>query len=214
MDIYVGRKQTMKFIKWKTLFVTSFICLLPILLGISVWDKLPDTMAIHFDFNNNPDNFASKEFAVFLLPVLMMLLQFFSCFINDINSYKHGERKKFERVTKWIIPVMAIILQCVIIGYSLGWDFDIRVIATLLVGIVLVITGNYLPKLDYVKDYNLDTEKARKINRFIGFETVIMGALFILSMFLPPLATVLCLILLIPYTIIGVIYGVKTARKE
>ena len=213
MDIYVGRKKTMKFVKWKTFFVTSLVCLLPILLGICVWDKLPDSMAIHFDFNNNPDNFASKEFAVFALPVLMVILQFFCCFINDINSYKHGERKKFERVTKWIIPVMAIVLQSVIIGYALGIGLDTRIIAVLLVGVILIIIGNYLPKFDYVKDYNLNTEKARKINRFLGFESVIMGVLFILSAFLPPISSVICLILLIPYTVIGVIYGIKTARK-
>ena len=39
----------MKFFKWKIFIITSIVCLLPILLGISLWSKLPDTMAIHFD---------------------------------------------------------------------------------------------------------------------------------------------------------------------
>ena len=48
----------MKFIKWKILVITSVVCLLPIIMGIAVWDKLPDTMAIHFNINNVADNFA------------------------------------------------------------------------------------------------------------------------------------------------------------
>ena len=99
----------MKFIKWKSLIITCIVCLLPILLGIALWNYLPDSMAIHFNFYNKPDNFASKGFTVFGLPIFMAVLQIYCCVINDINAHKHGERKKFERATKWIIPIMAII---------------------------------------------------------------------------------------------------------
>ena len=204
----------MKFIKWKSLIITSVICLLPIILGIALWDSLPDSMAIHFNINNQPDNFASKGFVVFGLPILMMLLQIFCCFINDINAHKHGERIKFERITKWIIPVMTVVLQVITLGYGLGWDIDIRKAASLIVGVILITTGNYLPKFDYIKNYDIDTEKARKINRFIGFETVITGLLFIISMFLPPISTIVCLFMLIPYAIISVIYGISVGRKS
>lgn len=203
----------MKFIKWKSLIITSVICLLPILLGIALWDSLPDSMAIHFNINNQPDNFAPKGFVVFGLPILMMLLQIFCCFINDINAHKHGERIKFERITKWIIPVMTVVLQVITLGYGLGWDIDIRKAASLIAGVILITTGNYLPKFDYIKNYDIDTEKARKINRFIGFETVIMGLLFIISMFLPPISTIVCLFMMIPYAIISVIYGISVGKK-
>ncbi len=203
----------MKFIKWKIFITTSILCLLPIVLGMALWNDLPDIMAIHFDINNNPDGFASKGFVVFGLPVLMVVLQAICCFINDINSHKHGERKKFERVTKWIIPVMTIVLQIATLGYGLGWSIDVRKIVAIIVGGVFLIMGNYMPKLDFVKDYDLDTEKARKINRFIGFEMVIMGILFIISIFLPPIATIICILLLIPYAVLSVAYGIKTGRK-
>lgn len=203
----------MKFIKWKILIATCLVCFVPIIFGLALWNNLPDTMAIHFDINNNPDNFASKGFVVFGLPVLMMLLQCFCCFVNDINAQKHGERRKFELVTKWIIPIMTIILQVLTLGYGLGWSLDMRVAAAIIVGGVLLIVGNYLPKFDYIKNYDKDAEKARKINRFLGFETVIMGLLFIISTLLPPVFTLGCIILLIPYAIIGVVYGIKVGRK-
>lgn len=203
----------MKFIKWKVLILTSLVCLLPVLLGLVLWNELPDSVAIHFDINNNPDNFASKEFAVFGLPLLMMLLQAVSCFINDINAHKHGERKKFAMVTKWIIPIMTVILQVATFSYALGQNIDIRKIAAIIVGSIFILIGNYLPKFDYIKNYNLDAEKARKVNRFMGYETVIMGILFLISIFLPPIATIICLLLMIPYAVLSIAYGIKIGRR-
>lgn len=204
----------MKFVKWKSLIITNVVCLLPILLGVILWDKLPDTMAIHFDIYNNPDNFASKGFVVFGLPFLMVILQTVCCFINDINAYKHGERKKFETATKWIIPVMTVILQIITLGYALGWKLDIRKAAMVIVGVIFLVIGNYLPKFDYIKNYDVTAEKARKINRFIGFETVIMGILALLSVFMPPFTSVIWIILLIPYAILSIIYGIKVGKKD
>ncbi len=204
----------MRFIKWKILIVTCLICLLTILLGVAVWDSLPEEVAIHFDINNNPDNFASKGFVVFGMPLLMVLLQIICCVINDVNAYKHGDRVKFEKVTKWLIPVMTVVLQIVTLGIGLGWNIDVRVVASLLVGAILITQGNYLPKFDYIKNYDLSVEKARRINRFIGIETVVMGLLFIISTLLPPAFTVICLFLLIPYAIIGIIYGIKVGKDK
>lgn len=203
----------MKFIKWKYFIITGIVCLLPILFGVFFWDKLPDMIAIHFDISNNPDNYGSKGFVVFGLPLLMLILQFVCCVINDINAKKYGERKKFENVVKWIIPILSIVLQLATLGIALGKNINIRIVTALLVGIMFLVIGNYLPKFDYIKNYNLDTEKARKINRFIGFETVIMGILFIGSIFLPPVATIICIFALIPYFLIGFLYGIKVTRK-
>ncbi len=204
----------MKIFKWKTFIITGIVCLLPILFGISLWNRLPSEMAIHFNIYGEADNFASKGFVVFGLPIMMVVLQAFCCFINDINAYKHGDRKKLETVTKWIIPCLTVVLQIITLGYGLGWNLDIRKAVSFIVGVILIVIGNYLPKFDYVKNYDIDTEKAKKINRFIGYETVIMGLLFFISIFLSPISSVICLILLIPYVIIGVVYGIIIGRRS
>lgn len=204
----------MRFFKKKIFFITSAICLLPIIAGLILWNKLPDSVPIHFDMYNNPDNFAPKWFAVFGLPIFMVVLQAVCCVINDINAAKYGERVKFERVTKWIIPIMSVLLCAVTYIYALGVKLDIRICATVIVGVILIVIGNYLPKFDYIKDYDINTEKARRINRFIGFETVIMGILFLISLFFPPMATIVCLILLIPYAIIAISYGIYICKKK
>lgn len=204
----------MKFMKWKTLIITCLVCLLPVLLGVALWDKLPETMAIHFNMYNEPDNFASKGFVVFGLPAMMVILQIVSCIITDINIKQHGERKKFSTVTKWIIPIMAIILQVVTLLYGMGMMIDIRRVAMLIVAGIFIIMGNYMPKFDYIKNYNAEAHKARKINRFIGILMVIMGILAVISIFLPPVYSVAWLILLIPYAVVCIVYGIRVGRKD
>ena len=203
----------MKYFKWKIWLITSVVCLLPILLGLALWEKLPETLAIHFNIYGEPDNFASKGFVVFGLPLLMVVLQTVCCFINDINAYKHGDRIKFERVTKWIIPFIIIVLQIATLGYGLGWNLDMRKVAVAIAGIILIVTGGCISELDYIKNYELSIEKAKKINRFVGFATVIMGVLFLISVILSPIWTVVCLILLIPYAMVCGIYGIVEGRK-
>lgn len=203
----------MKF-KWKYFIITSVVCLLPILLGILIWDKLPDTMAIHFDINGNPDGFASKGFTVFGLPVLMVVMQGIGCFVTDLNAKKYGEAKKFDNIVRWIIPSMTIILELATFGVGLGYSIDMRIVATVILGVMFLLMGSYMPELHYVKNYDIDMDKARKINKFLGTESVVMGILFLISAFLPPVATMICLFLLIPYIIIGAVYGLMVARNK
>ena len=79
------------------------------------------------------------------------------------------------RVVKWIIPVMAIVLQPVIFFYAMGLEIDIRRVVVFIVGALLIVTGNFLPKVDRLNGINTSPDKARKINRFIGYATVVMG---------------------------------------
>ena len=118
-----------------------------------------------------------------------------------------------EQLSKWVIPVVTVVLYFVTLGYSMGWAIDIRRVAVFLAGILFVVLGNYLPKLSYVKHYNLEPEVAKKINRFTGFGMVIMGILGLLSILLPEEASLVWLWLLILYGIITLLYTLITAAK-
>lgn len=203
----------MKRIQWKILIQTSLVCLLPILLGVALWEKLPDMVAIHFDINNNPDTFASKGVAVFGLPVLMMAFQVFGCIVTDWKEQSAPE--KYLRIIKWFVPVMTAALYIATMGFSLGWIMDIRLVAGLMVGTLLVVSGCIMPKFEQVRygKSKVAPHKARRINRFVGNATVVMGLLFYLSLLLPPAAMIGCVLLMIPYAIINVIYGIYVAKK-
>ncbi len=197
----------MKAIKWKSLVITSILCLLPMVLGIALWDKLPFVMATHFDVNNVPDGFMPKWMAVVGLPVLMMLLQVFCCVISDINAHIKGENKKFEAVMKGIMPVITVVVYLATIAYNMERNVDIRLVAMLIVGTVFIVMGNYMPKLNYLNSgwKRIEGERAKKINRILGYSMVVMGIIFIVTVFLPAVFSVAALFLLIAYAILTLI---------
>ena len=47
----------------KLLLLTSVITLLPVFIGLFLWNQLPDSVATHFGLNNQPDGYSSKAFA-------------------------------------------------------------------------------------------------------------------------------------------------------
>ena len=131
----------MKSIKWKILILTCIVCLSPIILGLILWDKLPDTMAVHFNFYNEPDNFASKSFVIFVLPLIMAFLQAFCCITNDVNARRNDN---FKKTPKWLIPVMTVILQSVILVYGLGVNIDMKKTAVLIMVIMFIMFRKYI----------------------------------------------------------------------
>ncbi|MFR8675629.1 MAG: DUF1648 domain-containing protein [Lachnospiraceae bacterium] len=59
--------------------MTSIITLLPVLYGLFLWNQLPDSVATHLDLDNQPDGYSSKAFAVFGLPLILLLHSFSMC---------------------------------------------------------------------------------------------------------------------------------------
>ena len=130
----------MKAIKWKTLIITGIVCLLPILLGVYLWDILPDEIAVHFNLYIEPDGFASKGFAVFALPGILLLLQILFCIGCDLGINK----KKYIPIMKWIIPITSIVVNPATYAYAMGVAVDMRWVAGILAVciIAIVIAGN------------------------------------------------------------------------
>ena len=54
----------------KTIIITTLITLLPILFGLALWNKLPDTIATHWGADGQANGWSSKAFAVFGLPCI------------------------------------------------------------------------------------------------------------------------------------------------
>jgi uncharacterized membrane protein len=131
--------------KNKVLFITTFLCLLPILLSAVLFKDLPNEVAIHFDIGGNPDGFANKAFAAFGLPLLMAGLNILLQILLENDPKKtNGEPLRF--LSKWLIPVLSLTLVPATLFIALGYDIDLQTIIPVFVSILWIIIGNYLPK--------------------------------------------------------------------
>ena len=206
----------MKKIKWNFIIFTCILCLMPICLGLYFYEELPDTVAIHFNINNEPDNWASKELAIFVLPMIMAALQLFCCVVCDINESKTGRSPKFNKIMKWFIPLVTVLVYTLTILTGLGKTVDIGKIITIFLGLMFVIMGNYMPKMTYedakgnLHPMPKSEKMFKKMIRTMGYSFVVGGIMMIAAIFISNkvgfvAVITLCLIVFIE----GIVFSIK-----
>ena len=130
----------------KLLILTSIIILLPILAGVILWDTLPEQIPTHWNAAGEVDGWSSKAFAVFGLPCLMLGIQWLCVLGTAADPKKANHPEKILHLVFWIIPVISVGLFVVTYVAALGTEVRMEMIMPLLVGFVLTVVGNYLPK--------------------------------------------------------------------
>lgn len=202
----------MKKINWKIIIITSGICLLPIIMGIIFYQQLPEQMPVHFNFNNEPDNYASKNFALFGIPIILTLLQIVCCIISDSNKNKMTEEPRFISIIKWFIPILSLVVSTIIIEIPLGSTVDVRKSICLVIGILFILTGNYLPKMSYefskgkIHPMPKNEEMYRRMTRMWGYTFVVGGIALLFSILFQPIYTVIVMAILIIAILIEGLY--------
>ena len=206
----------MKKIDFKTLIITCIFCLLPIILGVIYYDSLPDKVAIHFDINNNPDNYFLKPWFVFGMPVFMVLIQIFCLATVDLTD-KHKEvNKKATRVFKWIIPFITVCLYVITLLFNLKYVVDIRAYVMLVLGMMFVVVGNYTPKTIggvYSKHKFKDEGVQKRITKMVSYLFIIFGVLLIISILFEPIVSAIVMGFLILDMLIIMVYGYHEDKK-
>ena len=202
----------------KVLIVTSIVILLPIVAGVILWNQLPEQMPIHWNAAGEVDGWSSKAFGVFGLPLIMLVFQWICALGTGADPKKANHSDKVVQLVLRMIPVISTVLLTVTYLAALGMEVRIEVIAPILVGLVLTIVGNYLPKCK--QNYTIgikipwtlnNEENWNKTHRFAGWLWTICGILIILSGFFGGFWVFLPIVLLM---VLGpVIYSYILHRK-
>jgi len=176
----------------KELIISSLCTLIPILIGLVLWNKLPDQMATHWGVNNQPDGWARKGVAVFALPLILVGVQWLGMWVSTLDSQMQKQNKKALRMIFWIIPCISIFASCMMYSVALGHSVSITSAPCVLLGLMFMLIGNYLPKT--TKNWSLgikviwalnDEENWNATHRFAGKLWFFGGLAMMLGIFVP-----------------------------
>ncbi len=205
----------------RSLWIGSLISLLPIVLGLIYYDMIPETMANHYDSKGNPNGYASKEFAIFILPVLITFLHIIVNISMAKEDLKGNAAKPLIKIGEWAIPVATIITYPFMILKSVGKDSPINTVTIIMVGLILILSGNYFPKNRISPHVGMkfpwllhDEESWSKTHKLSGCLWIIAGFFLIASSFFTiPFA--LIFVFIICFTvIIPIFYSLFLHRKR
>lgn len=172
----------------KTLIIATIIILLPMLAGLILWNRLPEQFPIHFNAAGEVDGFSSKAFGVFGLPLILVAFQWL-CAVGSLKMDPKAENlegKVFSLVL-WIIPAISIVMNALVYCTALGINMKVQIIVPLLIGLLMVIIGNWLPKckpswtLGIKLPWTLaDENNWNRTHRFAGPVWVVCGMVIML----------------------------------
>ena len=130
----------------KVLIISSIVTLLPIVAGLILWNQLPEQIPTHWNASGEIDGWSSKPFAVFGLPLIMVAAQWLCMLGTSADPKKENHPAKVLHLVLWIIPVLSVALNTMTYMAALGKEVRIEVIMPILIGLILAIVGNYMPK--------------------------------------------------------------------
>lgn len=130
----------------KILIITSVVILLPVLAGVVLWDTLPEQIPTHWNAAGEIDGWSSKPFAIFGLPLMMLAMHWLCVLVTAADPKKANHSNKLIHLVLWIIPIISVALFVLSYVAALGTEVRMEMVMPLLVGLVLTIVGNYLPK--------------------------------------------------------------------
>lgn len=154
----------------------------PMIMGFVLYHKLPNKIPIHWNIGGNIDQYGDKNLVIIGFPLLMILISVVIMVIDNANR----QNKKLDTALIWITPILSIILATMMFATALGHQVNIISSVALIVGTLLIILGNYLPKTVPNKYSNFgtktimqDSSHREKLNRLSGVWMVVIGILIL-----------------------------------
>ena len=206
---------------WKA-FLSSLLILLPMVGGFILWDKLPASMAIHWGADGAADGFGTKLFAIVGIPLILLAIHWLCLGLTTLDPKQKMQHPKVQGILFWIIPIIALFAQSITYGVALGKTSLIETAIPLLLGVLFLTIGNYLPKVVQNSTMGVriywtlhNEENWRKTHRFAGRLWVIGGVVMLLTVLLPiPWMFAVMLLDILVMVLAPVIYSYGIYRKH
>ena len=193
----------------KTLILTSVIILLPILLGLLFWNKLPNEIPTHWNAAGEIDQYSSKSFAVFFIPLFLLAIHWLCTFVTNSDKKNANQNRQPMTMVLWICPILSVLLFGLIYAAAMGMNIDITTVMPLIMGAIFVVIGNYLPKCrqNYTIGIKLpwtmhDEENWNRTHRMAGKLWVGVGVLAMFSTLLPSKSIFIVFMLILSVAVI------------
>lgn len=132
--------------KDRLLWITTIFCIIPMVLSAILYNKLSEVIPIHFNYKGIADNYVPKKIGAFGMPMLMAAINLFIHLMINNDPKRKKSSSTLKYIGKWTVPIISIILVPVILFISLGYDMHIEIITPIIVGFIIIMCGNYLPK--------------------------------------------------------------------
>jgi uncharacterized membrane protein len=136
-------------VTWRSEIIPLALIAAMFVLGAIAWPQAPDRIPIHWGFSGEPDNYAGKVFGLFGGPMISLGIYGLLLILPRIDPRRRNYELfwgKYLIIRTLIITVLAGI-QLVTFLWAIGVEINMNLAVFMIVGFLLIFTGNYMGKL-------------------------------------------------------------------
>ena len=203
------------------LIISSLLTILPIVFGLVLWNKLPERLPYHWNAAGEVDGYAGKGMAVFFMPIFLLAIHLLCVFATKLDKANRDQNEKVFSLIYYINPVISLAVHGFVFATALGYDVDVMSIMFIILGIVFIVVGNYMPKAKQNRTigikitWTLSSEANwNATHRFAGKLWFAAGFIMVAAAFLPTrISLPIMLFVSLISVIIPIIYSYRFYKK-
>ena len=177
--------------------ISSIIILIPMLVALIVHNFVKPLM--------------HGLFGVFIaFPLITLALHIFCLWLTDKIGNVEKQSKKIINMTFCLVPAINLYVSALILAICLGFEFKLSMVLAPLLGVMFIVIGNYMPKAVQNRTFGIkitwtlaNEENWNATHRFAGKLWVGMGALMLLSAFLPEIAFIIAFVVILTVAVVS-----------
>lgn len=205
----------------KLLVLTSAVTLLPVLAGLLLWNRMPESVPVHWNAAGEVDGYGSRAMVVFGLFGFLFVMHWLCIGATLIDPKSRELGGKAVALVLWILPVMSLVLAVIVYCTALGVAVSVNVVLPVVLGLLFVLIGNWMPKCP--RNYTIgikvpwaldDDENWNATHRFAGKLWVAGGLLLMATALMPKAMVCVLLPLLILMALLPMAYSFAWHKKN
>ena len=168
------------------IIVSSLVTILPLFIGLILWNKLPDKIVTSFGWYGEANGYNSKAFAVFGLPLILMLVNLICIIATSADPRRKNISNGMFSLVISIVPICSVICGVCIYGNAMGYVLKVENIMSIFIGVLFIVLGFILPrcKQNYTIGIKLpwtlhDEDNWNKTHKFAGKVWIIGGVVMV-----------------------------------
>jgi uncharacterized membrane protein len=165
-----------------------------LLFTVVVWPRLPERVPTHWNLRGEVNGWSGKTFGGFFVPALAAAIWLLMPLLRLLDPRRENYDRfdsTFFTLVNGIVLFMGA-MHVLMLGSALGWPIDMGRASFVLIGLVFIVLGNFLPRvrsnwwIGVRTPWTLENDRVwRETHRLAGWTFVAAGVVSIGAVLLP-----------------------------
>jgi len=126
-----------------------FLALIGVAASLAVYSQLPESIAVHWDIDGNPNGWMPRATGAFFSPALILVLAGLMRGLPRVDPRRANYARFGDAYETIIAAALLLVLAThgIVLAVALGYDVAVSRLVPALVGALFVVIGNVVPRM-------------------------------------------------------------------